>query len=90
MSYIYEVSHHGRPVAIVKTIDLAQAIVRCRRPGYYAIEKVDSGEDVPFRTKRHQKMSALMRPVKSRSKLGRSRTRTTARRPLSPKPSNSH
>src|SRR4029077_2628353 len=88
MSY-YQVSLRGRPVAIVKTIDLAQTIARCRRRGYYAIEKLENGEDVPSATKRQQKTSAPKRPVKTTSKLGKSRTGKTARKQPSPKPSNS-
>jgi hypothetical protein len=88
MSY-YQVSLRGRPVAIVKTIDLAQTIARCRRRGYYAIDKLESGEDFPARTKRHQKTSAPKRPGKTTSKRGTSRTKKTARKPLSPKPSKS-
>jgi hypothetical protein len=88
MSY-YQVSLRGRPVAIVKTFDLAQTIVRCRRRGYYAIDKLESGEDVPSRTVRLQKTSAPKRPGKTTSKRGRSRTKKTAGKPLSPKPSKS-
>ena len=88
MSY-YQVSVRGRPIAIVKTIDLAQTIVRCRRRGYYAIEKVENGEDVPSHTKRQQKSSASKRPVKTASKPGKARTGKTARKQPSPKRSKS-
>jgi hypothetical protein len=77
MSY-YQVSHRGHPVAIVKTIDLAQTIVRCRRRGYYAIEKVANGEDIPSRAKLRQKTPARKRKIKTPSKLGRSRTSKSA------------
>ena len=88
MSY-YQVTLRGRPVAIVTTIDLARTIVRCRRHGYYAIEKLENGDDVPSGTKRPQKTSAPKRPVKTTSKLGKSRTGKTARKQPSPKRSKS-
>ena len=77
MSY-YQVSLRGRPVAIVKTIDLARTIVRCRRHGYYAIEKVESGEDIPSSTKLHQNTSVPKREGKRTSNSVRSRTSKSA------------
>ena len=73
MSY-YQVSHRGRPVAIVKTIDLARTIVRCRRAGYYAIEKVENGEDLPSSTKLNQNASVPKHLGKTTSRFARSRT----------------
>jgi hypothetical protein len=86
MTY-YQISVRGNPVAIVKTIDLAQTIVRCRRRGYYAIEKVESGKDIPSSTKLHQNTSAPKRPGNATSKFTRSRTSKTAANAASRKPS---
>jgi hypothetical protein len=84
MTY-YQVSLRGHPVALVKTIDLARTIVRCRRRGYYAVEKVESVDDIPLRIKQHQKTSAPKRPAKTTSKLGKSKSRSkTVGKPLSP------
>ena len=77
MSY-YQVSLRGRPVAIVKTIDLARTIVQCRRHGYYAIKKVESGEDIPSSTKPHQNTSAPKREGKTTPKSARSTTSRSA------------
>jgi hypothetical protein len=88
MSY-YQVSLRGRPVAIVKTIDLARTIVRCRRHGYYAIKKVESGEDIPSGTKLHQNTSAPKREGKTTSTSVRSRTSKSATKARSRKSSKS-
>jgi hypothetical protein len=88
MTY-YQVSLRGRPVAIVKTIDLARTIVRCRRHGYYAIKMVESGEDIPSGAKLHQKSSVPKREGKRTSNSVRSRTSKSATKAPSRKPSKS-
>jgi hypothetical protein len=88
MSY-YQVSLRGRPVAIVKTIDLAQRIVPCRRRGQYAIDEVESGEDIPSTTELHQNASAPKRLGNTTSKSERSRTSKIAAKAPSRKPSRS-
>ena len=40
MSY-YQIIRRGKPVAFVTSIAMAHRIVRCRRVGYYAIEKIE-------------------------------------------------
>jgi hypothetical protein len=89
MNY-YQISLRGHPVAIVKTIELAQTIVRCRRRGYYAIEKLESGEDIASSTRSHQKTSAPKRPGKTASKFARSGASKSAAKAHSRKPSKSH
>ena len=66
MNY-YLVGLRGRPVAIVKTIELAQKIVRCRRRGYYAIEAIELDEGIPSAATRHPKTPAARRSVKTAS-----------------------
>jgi hypothetical protein len=63
----YQVSLRGRPVAVVRTIELAQKIVRCRRRGYYAIEAIELDERIPTTAKRHPKTPAARRSVNTAS-----------------------
>ena len=88
MSY-YEVSHRGHLVAIVKTIELAQKIVRCRRRGYYAIQKVESDAGSRSRIKQLHTPSAPKRQVKRTPKPASSRATKTARKSPSPNPGKS-
>jgi hypothetical protein len=94
MSY-YQISHRGYPVAIVKTIDLARTITKCRRRGYYAIEKVENGEEIPSSTKLQQNTSApkhlgkTTHVGKTTSRFARSRTTKVAAKAPARKPSKS-
>jgi hypothetical protein len=89
MSY-YQVNLRGHPVAIVKTIDMAETIVRCRRRGHYVIEKFEGGEDIPSSTKLRQKTPTPKRSGRTTSKLARPRACNTTKKALSGKPARSH
>jgi hypothetical protein len=67
----YQVSLRGRPVAFVKTIDMVQKIVRCRRHGYYSVEKLECGADFSSGAKGNPKNAAANGRLKSTSDLGK-------------------
>jgi hypothetical protein len=88
MSY-YQIIRRGKPIAFVTSIAMAHRIVRCRRVGYYAIEKIEIGDGAPSASaiKRHRKPLGAKRSVKSAASLGRSKASAAAEKLPSPKSS---
>jgi hypothetical protein len=71
----YQIIRRGKPVAFVTTIGMARRIVRCRRAGYYAIEKIEIEDGGPSAsaTERDPKPAGANRSLKSAARPVRSK-----------------
>jgi hypothetical protein len=54
----YMVSHRGQPIAMVRKIQLANEIARCRPRGYYAVQGFSIEGGIPARAKRPGRVRA--------------------------------